>query len=92
MKIKNSNYVGLQGWQVNELGLNSNSLIIYAIIFQYKEYHYDPEQLSMWTGLEEESIWEIVSNLEEAGFIKITSKIVKGSTVEVTILSVNYEG
>lgn len=36
-KIKNEQYVTIQGWMVNELKLKGNDLIIYAIIYMFSQ-------------------------------------------------------
>ena len=35
--IKNENYITIQGWMINELGLKGNSLIIYANIYGFSQ-------------------------------------------------------
>ena len=35
--MKNENYIQLQGWMINELGLKGNELILYAIIFGFSQ-------------------------------------------------------
>ena len=36
-KIKNENYVVIQGWMVNELNLKGNDLMVYAIIYGFTQ-------------------------------------------------------
>jgi hypothetical protein len=35
--MKNSQYINIQGWMVNELKLKGNDLIIFAIIFGFSQ-------------------------------------------------------
>ena len=36
-KIKNENYVLIQGWMINELKLKGNELLIYALIYGFSQ-------------------------------------------------------
>jgi hypothetical protein len=35
--MKNENYIQIQGWMINDLGLRGNELILYAIIFGFSQ-------------------------------------------------------
>ena len=35
--MKNENYINIQGWMINELGLKGNELILYAIIYEFSQ-------------------------------------------------------
>ena len=91
MKIKNSHYVGLQGWQVNELNLRGSELIIYAMIYQYRNFILDVEQFGEWTGLDEDGVEKIINRLIKSGLIKASKKTVKGTSQVDIILSPTYE-
>ena len=34
-KIKNENFIAIQGWMINELQLKGNDLIVYALIYGF---------------------------------------------------------
>ena len=33
--MENNNYINIQGWMINNLGLKGNALVIYAIIYGF---------------------------------------------------------
>ena len=56
-RSKNINFVGLQGWMVNELNLKNNNLIVYAIIYGFSKnqdgdgfFSGSREYLASWTS------------------------------------------
>ena len=53
--VHNENYITIQGWMINELGLKGNSLIIYATIYGFSqtnncEFTGSANYLAQWCG------------------------------------------
>ena len=74
--IKNENYITIQGFMVNELGLKGNELTCYAIIYgfsqgeQYANISYT--YISEWLGLTKRSVIKLVNNLIDKGLVDKT--------------------
>lgn len=83
MAIKNNNYIAIQGWMINELGLKGNELIIYAIIYGFSQ---DGEQrftgtlqyLADATSSSRNGVAKNLKNLCEKGFLIKDEKFVNG--------------
>lgn len=82
-KVKNENFVAIQGWMVTELGLKGNSLLIYAIIYGFsqaegQDFSGSLQYLADWTNSTRQGALRILKNLIEAGLIIKKEKIVNG--------------
>lgn len=82
-KVKNENYVLVQGWMINELNLKGNSLLIYAIIygFSQEESHRftgSLQYLADWTSSTKQGVTKCLKFLVEHGYISKEEKIVNG--------------
>lgn len=72
--IKNENYITIQGFMVNELGLKGNELTCYAIIYgfsqgeQYANISYT--YISEWLGLTKRSVVNLVNKLIDKGLVE----------------------
>lgn len=82
-KVKNENFIAIQGWMVSELGLKGNSLLIYAIIYGFSQaegqvFSGSLQYLADWTNSTRQGALRILKNLIEAGLIIKKEKIVNG--------------
>ena len=82
-KVKNENFVAIQGWMVTELKLKGNSLLIYAIIYGFSQaegqvFTGSLQYLADWTNSTRQGALRILKNLIEAGLIIKKEKIVNG--------------
>ena len=82
-KVKNENFIAIQGWMVTELGLKGNSLLIYAIIYGFSQaegqvFTGSLQYLADWTNSTRQGALRILKNLIEAGLIIKKEKIVNG--------------
>lgn len=73
-KIKNENYVNIQGWMINELGLKGNDLLIYAIIYSFSQdgnskYLGGIEYLMNWTKSTKQGVIKNLKSLLEKNLI-----------------------
>lgn len=72
--VKNENYVNIQGWMLNELGLKGNELIIYAIIYGFSQkkgqyFNGGFQYLADWTNSSRQTVINIMKALEEKRYI-----------------------
>ena len=82
-KVKNENFIAIQGWMVTELGLKGNSLLIYAIIYGFSQ---DGEQvfngslqyLADWTNSTKQGVLKSLRSLIDAGLIGKKEKNING--------------
>ena len=68
--IKNENYITIQGWMLNELGLKGNSLIIYATIYGFSqtnncEFTGSANYLAEWCGCSRQTVLTTLNKLVE---------------------------
>ena len=73
-KVKNENYITIQGFMVNELELKGNELIIYAIIYGFSQdenqtFTGSLQYLADWTNLSKQSVINCLKSLLEKGII-----------------------
>ena len=66
--IKNENYITIQGWMINELGLKGNSLIIYATIYGFSqtnncEFTGSANYLAEWCGCSRQTVMTTLNKL-----------------------------
>lgn len=82
-KVKNENFIAIQGWMVTELGLKGNSLLIYAIIYGFSQ---DGEQvfngslqyLADWTNSTKQSVINCLKKLVDDGLLGKNEKNING--------------
>lgn len=73
--INNNNYVVIQGYMINELKLQSNHLLIYAIIHSFSQtenqyYTGGIQYLIDWTNLTKKTVIDILKDLVERKLIQ----------------------
>ena len=66
--IKNENFITIQGWMLNELGLKGNSLIIYATIYGFSqtndcEFTGSANYLAEWCGCSRQTVMTTLNKL-----------------------------
>jgi hypothetical protein len=66
--VKNENYITIQGWMINELGLKGNSLIIYATIYGFSqtdncEFTGSANYLAEWCGCSRQTVITTLNKL-----------------------------
>ena len=82
-KVKNENYIVIQGFMVNELKLKGNELLIYSIIYGFSQ---DGEQvfngslqyLADWTNSTKQGVSKNLKSLVDKGYIIKQDKYVNG--------------
>lgn len=72
--VKNDNYVLIQGWMLNELGLKNNELLVYAIIHGFSqtngtEFNGSLQYLANWCNCTKRNIIKCLNSLIEKKFI-----------------------
>lgn len=78
-KIKNENYVVIQGWMVNELNLKGNDLMVYAIIYGFTQitgqlFNGSLSYLAEWCNSSVRGIEKNLKSLIDKGLIKKQEK------------------
>ncbi len=73
-KVKNENYITIQGWMVNELKLKGNELLIYAIIYGLSQvsgnkYTGSRQYLADWTNSTKQGVDKCLKSLLEKKLI-----------------------
>ena len=82
-KIKNTNYFTVQGWMINDLGLASNELLVYAIIYGFSqdessEFTGSLNYLADFINSTKPTIIKCLKSLIDKGFLKKTDRILNG--------------
>lgn len=82
-KVKNENFVAIQGWMVTELGLKGNSLLIYAIIYGFSQaegqvFTGSLQYLADWTNSTKQGVLKNLKSLIAAGLIGKKEKNING--------------
>lgn len=72
--MKNNNFITIQGWMVNDLGLSGNELICYALIYGFtqdeeSEFRGSLQYISDWLGISKQNVRLIIKRLVEKGLI-----------------------
>ena len=96
IKIKNTNYLVIQGFMVNDLNLKGNELLIYAIIYGFSQ---DEEQrfsgslqyLADWTNSTKQGVIKNLKSLVEKGLIVKEESKFKGVNI-VEYYSTKFNG
>lgn len=73
-KIKNENYVLIQGWMINELKLKGNELLIYALIYGFSQAENQTftgslQYLSEWTNSTKQGVIKNLKSLIDKNYI-----------------------
>lgn len=82
-KIKNENYIAIQGFMVKELGLTGNELIAYALIYGFSqddesEFRGSLNYVAEWLNCSKTTAFNLLNKLADDGFIKKTEKLING--------------
>lgn len=73
-KIKNENYLTIQGWMINELGLKGNELICFAVIYGFsqtigQDFTGSYQYLADWCNIDRRAVIRVVNNLCAKGYV-----------------------
>lgn len=79
--IKNTNYITIQGWMKNELKLNGNELLVFAIVYGFlqdgKFYTGSRQYIADWIGISTRWVQEILNRF-------VGQKILERNTINHT--------
>lgn len=83
MKVKNENFVTIQGWMVNDLGLKGNDLIVYAIIYGFSQiddqyFKGSLQYLADWTSSTKQGVQKNLKNLIDKGIVEKKETYING--------------
>ena len=81
--ISDENYITVQGWMVNELGLTGNELLCYALINGFCQdgnsvFSGSSKYLCEWLNLTKPAVFSILKRLHEKGLIDKIEKNING--------------
>lgn len=73
-KVKDENYISIQGWMITKLGLKGNELLIYAIIYGFSQtedqtFNGSLQYLADWTNSTKQGVTKNLKSLVEKGYI-----------------------
>ena len=82
-KIKNENFIAIQGFMVKELGLTGNELIAYALVYGFSqddesEFKGSLNYVAEWLNCSRTTAFNLLNKLADDGFIKKTEKTING--------------
>ena len=82
-KIKNENFIAIQGFMVKELGLTGNELIVYALVYGFSqddesEFKGSLNYVAEWLNCSRTTAFNLLNKLADDGFIKKTEKTING--------------
>lgn len=82
-KLRNDNYIVIQGWMVSELGLKGNELLVYACIYGFSQaenqaFNGGLQYLADWTNGTKQGVIKSLKSLTEKGFIGKRENIING--------------
>lgn len=82
-KVKNENYIVIQGFMVNELKLKGNELLVYAIIYGFSQeegqvFSGSLQYLADWTNSTKQGVTKNLKSLVEKGYIGKNDKYING--------------
>ena len=74
-KVKDTNYINIQGWMINQLNLKGNDLLVYAIIYGFSQdddsmFTGGLQYLADWCNSTKRGIEKNINNLIEKGLIQ----------------------
>lgn len=81
--MKNNNFITIQGWMVNEIGLSGNELLLYALIYGFSQDENNVFNLSLsyttkWLNVSKPTVIGILKKLIEKKLIEKTEKTENG--------------
>lgn len=82
-KVRNENYITIQGWMINELNLKGNELLVYATIYGFSQtdnqvFSGSLQYLADWTNSSKQGVQKNLKSLVDKGFIKKDDKFING--------------
>ncbi len=82
-RVKEENFICIQGWMLTKLNLKGNDLLVYAIIYGYSQdgsswFSGSLQYLADWVNGTKRGIQKNLNSLESKGLIKKTSDVVNG--------------
>lgn len=82
-KVRNANFIVIQGYMINEMKLKGNELLVYAIIngFSQEErqvFNGSLQYLADWTNSTKQGVMKNLKSLVEKGYIGKNEKIING--------------
>lgn len=82
-KVRNENYILIQGWMVNELNLKGNELLVYAIIYGFSQEENQKfagsiQYLANWIGSSKQTVFNCLKSLIEKGLIEKKETFING--------------
>lgn len=82
-KVKNENYIVIQGFMVKELKLKGNELLVYSIIYGFSQTENQRftgglQYLADWTNSTKQGVIKNLKSLVEKGYIIKEDKIING--------------
>ena len=85
-KLRNDNYIVIQGFMVNELCLKGNELLVYAVIYGFSQeegqvYNGGLQYLADWTNSTKRGVMKNLTSLLEKGFLEKNEKNINGVKV-----------
>ena len=79
-RVKRENFIVLQGWQITDLKLKGNELIIYACIYGFSQegqpFSGSLQYLADWTNTTKRSVMNCLKSLVKKGLIEKKDKVV----------------
>ena len=86
MLIKNENFIIIQGWMINRLGLSGNELLIYAAIFGFSQdgksnFEGSRQYLAEWCNASISTVGRCLKSLIDKGLIEQVYHSVDNQTV-----------
>lgn len=72
--MKNNNFITIQGWMVNEIGLSGNELLLYALIYGFSQDEKSSFNLSLsytmkWLNVSKQTVITTLKKLVDKGLI-----------------------
>lgn len=82
-KIKNENFIAIQGFMVKELELTGNELIAYALVYGFSQdgeskFKGSLNYVAEWLNCSKTTAFNLLNKLADDGFIKKTEKLING--------------
>ena len=82
-KIKDNNYIAVQGWMCTKLGLSGSELICYAIIYGFCQdnqsvFSGTASYIASWLNIDKRRAYDVLKRLTEKGLIIKIEKEVNG--------------
>ena len=82
-KIKDENFITIQGWMVNKLELKGNELMVYAIIYGFSQtedqvFNGSLQYLADWTNSTKQGVSKNLKSLVEKNYIGKKEKYING--------------